>query len=112
RRTAPRRGPLARSFSGPLVRVLHSSVSRGEVASVGAGALGPVITGPVPLNQDEEYVGASMRFLAPLLLAAAFVIFGAAFWWERRKDRRVAEARRILGSRIDRLHHRTSEKTT
>ncbi len=78
---------------------------------MGAGALGPVITGPVPLDQDEEYVGASLRLLAPLLLAAAFVVFGAAFWWERRKDRRVAEARRVLGSRLERLH-RTSEKTT
>lgn len=82
------------------------------MASVGAGPLGPVITGPVPLNQDEEYVGASPGFLAPLLLAAAFAIFGAAFWWERRKDRRVAEARLMLSSRLDRIRHRASENAT
>ncbi len=73
---------------------------------MGAGALGPVFTGPVPINQEEEYVGASPRLLAPLLLTAALAIFGAAFWWERKKDRRVAEARRTLGSRI---RHRPSE---
>lgn len=84
---------------------------------MGAGALGPIFTGPVPLNQEEEYVGASPGLLVPLLLAAALVIFGAAFSWERRKDRQVAEARRVLGSRIDRLGlppsegHRTSEGT-
>ena len=92
--------------------MLHRSVQNGTVASVGAGGLGPVITGPVPLNDEEEYVGASPRFLGPLLLAAALMVFGAAFWWERRKDRRVAAARRAHGFRLDKLRYRPSEETT
>jgi len=82
------------------------------MASTGVGALGPVLTGPVPLNEEEEYVGGSPGSLATPLVAAALAIFGTAFWWERRKDRRVAEARRTLGSRIDRARHRLSETTT
>lgn len=111
RGTAPRRGPSLRAFSGPLVRALHRSAPGQALASVGAGPLGPTFTGPVPLNQDEEYVGASPGLLVPLILAAAVAIFGSAFFWERKKDRRVAEARRTLGSRIDQRRHRPSEST-
>ncbi len=91
--------------------MLHRSLPAGPVGAVGAGALGPISTGPVPLNEDEEYVGASPGLLAPLLLAGAFVTFGGAFWWERRKDRRVAAARNAFATRIDRIRTRPSENT-
>jgi hypothetical protein len=109
RRTTPRR-PSARAFTGPIVRIVHRSAPPGAVASAGVGPLGPAVTGPLPLNEEEEYVGAGAGLLVPLLLASAALVFGAAWAWERRKDRRVADARRAMTSRVHRLHHRPSER--
>jgi hypothetical protein len=100
RRPARARPAVARVFTGPVVHVVRRSLPRGGAPPAAVGALGPVVTGPLPLSEDEEYVGGSPRLVMPRLAGAMVVLAVVASLWERRKDRRVHEARRALTSRF------------
>jgi len=111
-RSTARRSLPSRILSGPLVRILHRSAPSPSVASIAVGPFGPAVTGPLPLDKDEEYVGATARLLLPLLLASVALVGASGWIWERRKDRRVADARLALTSRIHRLRHQPSENAS
>lgn len=109
RRPAPRRPVAKRALSGPLVRVAHQSVAPGAPAAASVGSLGSAAIDPLPVGEDEEYVGPPLRVLVPLLALAAGLLLSAAALWERSKDRRVSEARRALSSRLSDTGRRGSE---
>ena len=73
-----------------------------------AGSLGPATVGPLAVTEDEEYVGAPVPLLVPLLAMAAALLLSSALLWERRKDRKVAAARRSLSARLSQLRERAS----
>ena len=110
----PRRAPPARRwpsriFRGPVARAVHSSVAPGPVAPASVGPAGPVTLGALPVGQDEEYVGAPLRTLVPLLGLIGGLMLASAVVWERRKDRRVTQARQVHGRGLWHLRRRASE---
>ena len=109
RRQGVRRPVVTRTFGGPLIRAAHSTVTPGRPAVASIGSLGSAAIDPLPVGEDEEYVGPSLRLLVPLLALSAGVLVLSAALWERRKDRRVSDARRALSSRLWHLRRRASE---
>ncbi len=65
-------------------------------AAVGRGLLAPSLLGPLTLDSGEQYEGPGLLLAVPLVAACLLVLFLAVLWDQRRKDRRVAAARRRL----------------
>jgi hypothetical protein len=66
---------------------------------VGRGVLVPPLVGPLPLRSGEQYEGAGLPVAFALVVACLLVLVLAVVWDQRRKDRRVAAARRRLYER-------------
>lgn len=83
-------------MGGVVLDLLEPRAGMTPGEAVGRGLLAPSVLGPLTLDSGEQYEGPGLLLAAALVVACLSVLVLAVFWDQRRKDRRVAAARRRL----------------